>query len=156
MARVYKKKDMLERLSKFDIDPTSNCWNWTGSKDKDGYGRMISGLNGKRVFSFAHRESYKFYKGEIGSPDSLESCVLHTCDNPSCINPDHLYLGDAKQNGLDKKNRSRARTKPQIGPNNGMYGRRGEQNPFYGKTHTKESIDKMLETRKLNKLKACK
>lgn len=52
MARVYKKKDMLERLSKFDIDPTSNCWNWTGSKDKNGYGRMISGLNGKRVFSF--------------------------------------------------------------------------------------------------------
>lgn len=43
MPRVYTKKPMSERLSKYVIDPSTGCWNWTGSKDKDGYGRMISG-----------------------------------------------------------------------------------------------------------------
>ena len=127
------KKPILDRLSKHVKDDKTGCWNWTGSKDKDGYGRMISGEKGRRVFSFAHRESYKFYKGEIGAPGGSQGCVLHTCDNPSCINPEHLYLGDQEQNGLDKKVRGRARTAPQYGEANGMY----------GKKHTPETLKKI-------------
>ena len=150
MPRVYTKKPMSERLSKYVIDPSTGCWNWTGSKDKDGYGRMISGSKGERIFSFAHRESYKLYKGEIGLPDSATGCVLHTCDNPSCINPDHLYLGDQKQNGLDKKVRGRARTRSRFGKDNPMYQKYGELNPMYGKHHTEETKRKISETKKAN------
>ena len=48
MTRVYEKKLMGERLSKYDVDPVTGCWNWTGSKDRGGYGRMISSTNGVR------------------------------------------------------------------------------------------------------------
>lgn len=109
MARVYEKKPMGERLSKYLVDPVTGCWNWTGSLDRDGYGRMIGSDKGKRIFTFAHRASYEYHKGHIGPIDSNTGCVLHTCDNPSCINPDHLYLGDQAQNGLDKKLRGRVK-----------------------------------------------
>lgn len=48
---------MSQRLPKYAVDIETGCWNWLGSKDRDGYGRMIGGLNGRRIFSFAHRNS---------------------------------------------------------------------------------------------------
>lgn len=151
MSRVYEKKPMGDRLSKHDVDPVTGCWNWTGSKDRDGYGRMISSTNGVRSFTFAHRASYEFYKGAIGELGSDTGCVLHTCDNPSCINPEHLYLGDQVQNGLDKKVRGRAVSKPLFGKDNPMYGKTGPLNPFYGRKHSEESKQKMSESKKRNR-----
>jgi hypothetical protein len=139
MARVYERKSMSERLDKYYIDPTSDCWIWYGSVDKDGYGRLRGSINGVIVVDRAPRASYELHVGPI--PEGL--MVLHHCDVPACINPKHLYLGTQKENGHDKKVRGRARTTPQFGAANGMYGRCLELNPFWGKHHTQETKDKI-------------
>ena len=72
---------------------------WLGQVDKDGYGRVVY----QRKVVRAHRLSYLLHIGEI--PDGL--FVLHTCDNPDCINPDHLFLGTPKDNMVDKMRKGR-------------------------------------------------
>lgn len=78
---------------------TSECWIFNSSKNKKGYGRIsISFKETKTKKSFyAHRLSYLIYKGDI--PEKMLVC--HTCDNSSCINPDHLFLGTNKDNVFD-------------------------------------------------------
>ena len=71
---------------------TSNCWEWTGFKC-NGYGQII--INGKRYY--AHRIAFELEYGKI--PDGL--CVLHHCDNPPCVRPDHLFLGTRGDNNRD-------------------------------------------------------
>ena len=83
---------------KYTINSASGCWDWNRLKDKDGYGKV--GYNYKTYR--AHRLSYIINKGEIGN-----MCVLHTCDNPSCINPEHLFLGTQKDNMDDMRDKRR-------------------------------------------------
>ena len=80
----------------------SECWLWTAYVDRDGYGRF--GI-GQRVFG-AHRIAYMLgnYANEIGGMQ-----VLHTCDNPPCCNPSHLYLGTPVDNARDRVLRGRSR-----------------------------------------------
>lgn len=74
-------------------EPNTGCWLWTRYFNNSGYG----------IFSFkhktfsAHRVSYECFRGKI--PEGM--CVCHKCDTPTCINPDHLWLGDIKDNTLD-------------------------------------------------------
>ena len=75
------------------------CWNWSGSKDSSGYGKLGTGKN---ILS-AHRVAYTLYKGAI--PAGLH--VLHTCNNPACVNPAHLYAGTQKQNKQDSVRQNR-------------------------------------------------
>ena len=75
------------------IRKTDFCWEWIGYKDKNGYGRISK----KRRFFSVHRISWELHNGKI--PDGL--CVLHSCDNPSCVNPDHLFLGSFQNNSND-------------------------------------------------------
>jgi len=75
------------------------CWEWTGSIDKDGYGQIH--LHGKTIR--AHRFAYMLVNGE--TPDNKH--VLHTCDNPACVNPNHLWLGTNQDNVDDRERKGR-------------------------------------------------
>lgn len=76
------------------------CWLWKGSKNNWGYGRTITPQSPERG---AHRVSWDLHNGPI--PEG--SNVLHKCDTPACVNPDHLYLGSLKDNVQDAMERGR-------------------------------------------------
>lgn len=91
--------------NKFVVSP--GCWNWARGKDLDGYGAYrINGIQKK-----AHRYSYELYVGPI--PDGL--VVMHSCDNPSCVNPDHLSLGTNAGNQADKVKKGRQAIGQRVG-----------------------------------------
>jgi len=73
-----------------------NCWEWKGRKDKDGYGLIAIRQNVR-----AHRFSYEFHN-KISAGEMM---ICHKCDNPKCVNPDHLYAGTALDNARDRKER---------------------------------------------------
>jgi len=81
----------------------NNCIEWIGWRDKDGYGGAYR--NGKNIR--AHRFSYELFIGPI--PKGKNVC--HKCDNPSCVNPDHLYVGTQRDNMYDKVERDRCNLK---------------------------------------------
>jgi len=92
-----------DRFFKFVVKKGPNdCWLWSGVKDTSGYGKFS--LYAKRVGS--HRFSY-----ELATNQKIPSgmVVMHKCDNPSCVNPNHLTIGTFSDNAIDmvKKNRSR-------------------------------------------------
>lgn len=90
---------LVVKLSSCSEADNSGCINWVKSKSKKGYGRIWW----KGKLQQAHRMSYEAFVGDI--PINLH--VLHKCDNPSCINPEHLFVGTNKDNVIDKcaKNR---------------------------------------------------
>ena len=86
-------------LENIKINKKTGCWEWTGFKNKKGYGTLS--VNHKQ--RGAHRLSYQFYRGPI--PKGM--CVCHICDNPSCVNPDHLFLGTIQDNTQDMIDKNR-------------------------------------------------
>ncbi|EIB9142686.1 HNH endonuclease [Salmonella enterica] len=103
-------------LAKVDINSVyvpenmeTECHIWMAGKSCRGYGRIS--VNGKVVK--AHRLSYEFRKGII--PEG--KVVIHLCDNPSCVNPDHLAVGTVSDNNADMRHKGRA--KYQTGEQNG-------------------------------------
>ena len=90
----------LQRFAdKFIIEPYSGCWLWTSTTYRNGYGMFF--INGKLVG--AHRASWMLYRGEI----PLGVNVLHRCDTPSCVNPDHLFIGSRSDNIQDSITKGR-------------------------------------------------
>lgn len=127
---TFKKKYLADKYCSFrcriwelfEVDDNW-CWIYKGGKDYDGYG--IMSINNKS--QKAHRIFWEFFKGPV--TEGLQ--VLHTCDNPSCVKPDHLFLGTNKDNMHDKIKKGRDRV-------------RGEEN-----VRSKVTKEQVLEIRRL-------
>lgn len=102
MGRPRGSKNKYGGIDRFptcyEVDPQTGCWNWTRSRGSHGYGDFRR--DGHKL---AHRWSYATFVGLI--PDG--AFVLHRCDNRACVNPGHLFLGDADDNNKDMVEKGR-------------------------------------------------
>lgn len=91
--------DKYQRLFWDKVDKSGDCWEWTAHRNIKGYGQF--GVSGK--LALAHRLSYIIHFGEIPSG----KIVCHSCDNPSCVNPAHLWIGTHQDNAIDRERKNR-------------------------------------------------
>ena len=105
-------KSILERIAdKISFDKTTGCWNWEAStRNAAGYGQIR--YEGK--MRLAHRVSWEAFNDKI--PDGIFVC--HKCDNPRCVNPDHLFLGTNQDNMNDMKAKGRSKGGSPFGESN--------------------------------------
>jgi len=122
----------IARFEKYFIK-NDGCWLWIGTKNTQGYGDFR--CNKKRYGS--HRFSYIVYKGEI--PKGI--FVLHSCDNPACVNPDHLWLGTAKDNSIDMYSKNRHPFTEEIKLKISLLKKNNKN--MLGKKHSEEKKKKM-------------
>lgn len=88
--RFWKKVLKQDFISSSHV--STPCWIWTATKQNFGYGWFYDGERGVR----AHRWLYEFLNGSVGG-----NKLCHKCDNPPCVNPEHLFIGTQKDNCLD-------------------------------------------------------
>lgn len=91
----HERRALTERFWP-KVDMSGDCWEWQGSRDRKGYGRV--GLGGRAAGTgLAHVASWVMAFGPV--PEGMN--VLHRCDNPPCVRPSHLFLGTVRDNALD-------------------------------------------------------
>ena len=160
LRRGYMRLTQDERFySRFQKG--AGCWNWTGSKNSWGYGCIR--YNQKN--DGAHRVAWILKYGKI--PKGL--CVLHRCDNPACVRPDHLFLGTQMDNMQDRKKKGKynvpemaiCKRGHKINEKSDLYITAGQSNcrkcyrwryHLYYKGRKASSGVRYFETRKRNKL----
>ena len=103
-------KEIKFFLNGFTEAPKNYCWHWNRALNTPGYG--VCQNNGRQVG--AHRFSYEYFIGAI--PHGMLVC--HICDNPSCVNPDHLFLGTYSDNAKDMVNKGRNNVVRRFGKDN--------------------------------------
>lgn len=104
---INTKKNFF--YSQVTVPNNNGCMFWLGSKNKKGYGQI--NVNNKPMLS--HRFSYMLHYGAFDN----QLCVLHKCDMPSCVAPEHLFLGTKKDNMRDCANKGRLKTPNYKGQN---------------------------------------
>lgn len=102
MAKVIPLADRF--ATKYEPVPEAGCWLWIGGTNEHGYGIIGLGSRADGVAK-AHRVSWELSRGPI--PAGLS--VLHKCDTPACVNPDHLWLGTKRGNSRDMARKGRHR-----------------------------------------------
>jgi hypothetical protein len=134
---IFTDKEIARFASKYQLGPIpkhcpelENCWVWTAGKDKGGYGKYK--MRGQHLR--AHRVAFMMSTGhEIPKGAGAHgTCVIHKCDNPSCIRPSHLRLGSNDENMADMVAKRRAargdrhgsRTHPESVPRGDRHGLR--------------------------------
>jgi hypothetical protein len=100
-VKYTQERTKAEFINKVYPEPNTGCWLWAGAVTRFGYGSVLS--KSHSGFTNAHRYSFFAHYGEF----DRSKHVLHTCDNSACVNPQHLYLGDHKQNARDREDRGR-------------------------------------------------
>jgi hypothetical protein len=98
MRPEYTATDTARLWAKVTQTPT--CWPRSGAQDKDGYTRLHAG--GREIR--AHRLAWELANGSVVPAGA---CVLHRCDNPPCVRPDHLFLGTKGDNNRDRHGKGR-------------------------------------------------
>lgn len=106
--RLQQSGCLQDRFFARFVKLENGCWQWRAHTDLNGYGYLPGDLKHTR----AHRFSYEFHIGKI--PEAMLIC--HKCDNPGCVNPDHLFVGTSKDNAQDALQKGRA----YVGEKNGM------------------------------------
>lgn len=119
IRRFWKQVDIIH-------ERPDCCWEWKGYRKNDGYGRVT--IDSKDCMS--HRVAYQLKIGQI--PDGMLVC--HSCDNPPCCNPSHLFVGSHSDNMKDMASKKRGK----------KIGIKGDAN-----IHSKLSDDKVYEMRSL-------
>lgn len=133
MPRGIRNDPIQNRFNQlYKIDETTDCWIWQGGRNNIGYGFI---RDGDRMRT-AHRVSYEIHNNQT-IPKYM--CVCHTCDNPLCVNPDHLWLGTRRQNFDDMVNKGRAKLWAQT--------RKGKKQPTTECSHCHRHIANNLFNR---------
>lgn len=94
IARILAENFLLKRILPYIEITATGCWEWQGVRQVQGYGRLK--IKSKKML--VHREVYKKVHNVALTTKEL---VCHSCDNPSCCNPDHLWLGTHQDNAQD-------------------------------------------------------
>ena len=97
------KLGLEDFLSRFEVNVKTLCWEWVGP--------FRGGLYGDFQGQGAHRKAFELWEGPI--PEGRLVC--HTCDNPPCVNPDHLFVGTYSDNALDAHAKGRLKGRPTRG-----------------------------------------
>jgi hypothetical protein len=134
------------------VDKTGDCWLWTARLSRDGYGQFRTGGVGTPN-ARAHRVAWALAYGAI--PEGL--LVLHRCDNPRCVRPEHLFLGTSADNVADRNAKGRQATGARL--NIPCDRGRGHRNPRYTHPettargerngHARFTAEQVLEIRRL-------
>jgi len=124
MGNQFSQLSLADRFWQ-KVEKSDGCWTWRGALQTNGYGKIYvcrkPGTTTKTTISMpAHRASWVIHFGDI--PTGMS--VLHRCDNPLCVRPDHLFLGDHTDNMRDCAAKGRNCT---IGPSNQTHCRNGHE-----------------------------
>lgn len=107
-VKFMRRAPLIERFESLYVPVTeTGCWLWIGCSTTKGYGEFYWKRPGHHRTVFAHRASYAIRHGASPPAGML---VCHKCDTPSCVNPDHLFLGTALDNTRDMFSKGRERT----------------------------------------------